>query len=218
MRLGTRAQRKHKVRLGAHKVRLGWAVKGVGRCGGICRESELLQTRVYDLLGSTQFALNLAAPVEGARASLHHNHLLRAIATPTAHQIAPVDAQRGVVALSPVGAEYALSQILLAEAGRGLQIDNVLGARRLVLGIVWIQLEVISGGERERGQESGSEELVKPLCWMRSFSSLTYCACVPAGVPDRGIGHPPRADCWAMACSDDAAYCCSPATARACDR
>lgn len=135
-------------------MRLGWAVKGVGRCGGICRESELLQTRVYDLLGSTQFALNLAAPVEGARASLHHNHLLRAIATPTAHQIAPVDAQRGVVALSPVGAEYALSQILLAEAGRGLQIDDVLGTRRLVLGIVWIQLEVISG-EREREDRKG---------------------------------------------------------------
>lgn len=106
---------------------------------------------MYDLLGSTQFALDLTTPVERARATLHHDDLLGAIATPTAHQIAPIDAQRGVVALSPMGAQYALPEILLAEVGRGLQIDNVLGARRLVLRIVWIQLEVVSaGGKRER--------------------------------------------------------------------
>lgn len=99
---------------------------------------------MYDLLGSTQLALDLTAPVEGARTALHHDDLLRAIATPTAHQVAPVDAQRGVVALSPVGAQDALPEVLLAEAGRVLQIHNVLGAWWLVLGIVWVQLEVVS--------------------------------------------------------------------------
>lgn len=114
---------------------------------------------MYDLLGSTQFALDLTAPVEGARTTLHHDDLLCAIATPTAHQIAPIDAQRGVVALSPVGAQYALPQILLTETGRVFQIHNILGAWWLVLGIVWIQLEVISAREGEEERE-GERELV----------------------------------------------------------
>lgn len=99
---------------------------------------------MYDLLGSTQLALDLAAPVEGAGAALHNDDLLCAIATPTAHQITAIDAQRGVVALPSVCAQNALPQILLAETWRRLQVDNVLGTWRLVLRIVWIQLEVIS--------------------------------------------------------------------------
>lgn len=93
---------------------------------------------MYDLLGSTELALDLAAPVEGARAALDNDDLLCAIATPTAHQIATIDAQRGVVALPTVCAQNALPQILLTETGRRLQIDNVLRTWRLVFRIVWI--------------------------------------------------------------------------------
>jgi len=103
-----------------------------------------LETRVDDLLGPTQLALDLAAPMEGAGASLHHDDLVPPIATPTAHQPTSVHAQRGLVALASMGAQDPVSQVLLAEAGRGLQVDEVLGAWRLVLGIVGVQLEVIS--------------------------------------------------------------------------
>lgn len=56
------------------------------------------------LLRPAQFTLDLAAPVEHARAPLHHCDLLRPVAPAAAHQIAAVHAQGRVVALSAVGA------------------------------------------------------------------------------------------------------------------
>lgn len=108
-----------------------------------------LQTRVDDLLRSTQLALDLAAPVEGAGAPLHHHHLVPSVATPTAHQPTAVDAQRGLVALPPMGAQDSVPQVLLTEAGRGLQVDQILRAWWLVFRIVRVQLEGVSEGETE---------------------------------------------------------------------
>lgn len=109
-----------------------------------------LQTRVDDLFGPTQLALHLAAPVECAGAPLHNDDLVSPIATPTAHQPTAVDAQRGLIALAAMGSQDALPQVLLAEARRRLQIDKVLRAGWLVLGIVRVQLEVISARNKTR--------------------------------------------------------------------
>lgn len=56
------------------------------------------------LLRPAQFTLHFAAPVEHARAPLHHRNLLRPIAAAAAHQIATVHSQGRVVALPPVRA------------------------------------------------------------------------------------------------------------------
>jgi len=103
---------------------------------------------VYNLLGSTQFTLDLTTPMEGAGTSFDNNNFLCPIATPTTHQITAIDTQRGVIALTSMCAQNALPQVLLTEAGRWLQIDNILGTWRFVLWIVWIQLEVISASKR----------------------------------------------------------------------
>lgn len=95
-----------------------------------------LQTRVNRLPDVTCFALDLATPVERARTPLHHNNLLRTIATAAAHQIATVDTNRRVVALTAVRALDAQTRVLRAEARRRFQIDEVPIAGRFVLGIV----------------------------------------------------------------------------------
>lgn len=112
-----------------------------------------LQTRVDNLLRSTQLALDLAAPVEGAGAPLHHHHLVPSVATPTAHQSAAVHAQRCLIALPPVGAQDSVPQVLLTEAGRGLQVDQILRAWWLVFRIVGVQLEGVSEGETKMIQK-----------------------------------------------------------------
>lgn len=61
-----------------------------------------LQARVDRLPDVARLALHLAAPVERARAPLHHDHLLRSIPATAAHQVAAIDADRGVVALASV--------------------------------------------------------------------------------------------------------------------
>lgn len=71
---------------------------------------------VNGFLRSTRLTLDFAAPVKQASAPLHHGHLLRPIAPSAAHQIASVDAQRRVIALSSVRAENAESRVLLAKA------------------------------------------------------------------------------------------------------
>lgn len=95
-------------------------------------------------LRSTQFTLNLAAPVECARAPLDDDHFLGAIAPAAAHQIAAIDADRGVVALAAVRPLDAEPGVARAEARRRLQVDQVLRAGRLVVRVVRLQLEVVS--------------------------------------------------------------------------
>lgn len=76
-----------------------------------------LETRVYRLLDFAELTLDLAAPVKRAGASLNDGHLLRFVASAAAHQVAAVDTDTRVVALSTVGAENAEFRVLLAERG-----------------------------------------------------------------------------------------------------
>lgn len=76
-----------------------------------------LETRVYRLLDFAELTLDLAAPVKRAGASLDDSHLLRFVASAAAHQVAAVDTDTRVVALSTVGAENAEFRVLLAERG-----------------------------------------------------------------------------------------------------
>lgn len=76
-----------------------------------------LETRVYRLLDFAELTLDLAAPVKRAGASLDDGHLLRFVASAAAHQVAAVDTDTRVVALSTVGAENAEFRVLLAERG-----------------------------------------------------------------------------------------------------
>ena len=99
---------------------------------------------MYRLFDSTELTLDLATPVEGARASLHDRHLLRLVASTAAHQVAAVHSDAGVVALPAVSAEDTQLGVLLAERWRGLQVDQVLRPGRLVLRVVGFQLEIVS--------------------------------------------------------------------------
>lgn len=56
------------------------------------------------LLRPAQFTLDLTAPVEHARASLHHGDLLCPVASAAAHQVAAVHTPGRVVALAAVRA------------------------------------------------------------------------------------------------------------------
>lgn len=93
-----------------------------GRDRGNERERERgwwvgLETRVYRLLDFAELTLDLATPVKRAGASLDDGHLLRFVASAAAHQVAAVDTDTRVVALSTVGAENAEFRVLLAERG-----------------------------------------------------------------------------------------------------
>lgn len=58
---------------------------------------------MYRLLRPAHLTLNLATPMEGAGTSLDDNGLLSLVTPTTAHQIAAVDSDAGVVAQSTVG-------------------------------------------------------------------------------------------------------------------
>lgn len=94
------------------------------------------QTCVYCLFRPAQLTLDLAAPVEGAGAPLDYRHLLSFVASAATHQVAAVDADARVVALSPMCAQDAEFGILLAERRRWLYIDEILLSGRLMLRIV----------------------------------------------------------------------------------
>lgn len=91
---------------------------------------------MYRLFRFAQLTFDLAAPVEGAGAPLDYRHLLSFVTSATAHQVAAVDADARIVALSPVSAEDTEFGILFAERRRRLNIDEILLSRRLMLRIV----------------------------------------------------------------------------------
>lgn len=107
------------------------------------RKAQSLEARVYRLLDSAELTLDLATPVKRAGASLDHRHLLGLVASAAAHQVAAVDTDARVVALSAVCPENAEFRILLAERRRRFQVNEVLRAGRLVLRIVRLQLKVV---------------------------------------------------------------------------
>lgn len=91
---------------------------------------------MYRLLDSTKLTLDLAAPDEGAGASLDDRHLLSFVSPTATHQVTAVDADAGVVALPTVGAQDAELRILLAERRRRLEVDQILRTGWLVLRVV----------------------------------------------------------------------------------
>lgn len=93
---------------------------------------------------STRFALDFATPVEGARTALDDCHFLRSVSPPAAHQIATVNTYRCVVALSTVGSKNSQSQIFLAKSGGLFEVDEVFWGWGLVVGVVWLQRELVS--------------------------------------------------------------------------
>lgn len=94
-------------------------------------------------LGPANFALDFAAPVESASAALDHLLHLRFVASAAAHQIAAVDADRRLVADAPLRPGDAQFQVLLAEVGRVLVVDQIFLGRGLVLRVVRLQLVVV---------------------------------------------------------------------------
>lgn len=96
-------------------------------------------------LGPAQFALDFAAPVEGASAPLDHSDLLGAMSPPAAHEVAAVYTDGSVIALPAVGALDPESGVSFAESGRRFQVHQVLGSWRLMLRVVRFELEVVAG-------------------------------------------------------------------------
>jgi hypothetical protein len=91
----------------------------------------------------TRFALDLAAPAEDAIAALPHGDVLAHVAAAAAHELAPVQTYRGVAAATPFGAGDAQLGVAVAEARRRLKVHQVGGARRFVVGIHRLQLELV---------------------------------------------------------------------------
>lgn len=105
------------------------------RCG--------LLARVDCLPVLAHAALDLATPQESAVAPLGHQRLVGLVATSAAHQVAPVQSQRRLVARATVRSQYAQSGVGVAEPGRWFQVHQVLDAGRLQIGVVRFQLEVV---------------------------------------------------------------------------
>lgn len=96
-----------------------------------------------NFLDSTQFTFDFATPPEGAVAAFHDGEALGAEPAAAAHEVASVDPDAGVVAGPPVRAGDAEARVPLAEAGRRLQVHQVLRPRRFVVGVVRPQLESV---------------------------------------------------------------------------
>lgn len=99
------------------------------------------------LFRSTRFALDFAAPVEGASAALNDSHFLRSIPSSAAHQVTSIDAYWCVVTLTSVRSKNSQAQIFLAKSGGLFKVHEVLSGWWLVVGIVRLQWEFISVGK-----------------------------------------------------------------------
>lgn len=144
------------------------------------------EARVDDLLRPADLAFDFAAPVEGARAPLDHLLDLRLVAAAAAHQIAAVDADRRLVAHAALRAGDAQFQVLLAEVGRVLVVDEVLLGRGLVLGVVRLQLVVVLLAPVARRAARVADEHAR-----RPVEAVLE---VVADLPEVRQAHPARAD------------------------
>ena len=86
-------------------------------------------------------AADVAAPVEGAAAPLPHDVGLGLEAPAAAHQVAAVHPDGRGVALPPAGAVEADGRVVVAEVGRGLEVDEVPPAWLLVVGVGRVEVE-----------------------------------------------------------------------------
>ena len=88
--------------------------------------------------------------MECTRTAFHHLHHLCLIAPTTTHQIAAIHSYRSVIALTIMCTLNAQTHVLLTKTGRLLQIDNILGAGSLVIGIVGLEDELISARKEKK--------------------------------------------------------------------
>lgn len=95
------------------------------------------------LLCPADFALDLTTPVESTSASFNHFFNLSFVASPTAHEVASIDTNRRLIADASLCAGNAQFEILLAEIGRILVVDEILLGRCFVFGIVRFQLVIV---------------------------------------------------------------------------
>ena len=121
-------------------------------------------------LGPANFALDFAAPVESASAPFDHFLHLRFVASSAAHQIATVDSDRRLVAHASLRSGDAQFEILLAEVGRVLVVDQIFLGRRLVLGIVGLQLVVVLLATVARRPSSVANE--HPRCSVKTILQI----------------------------------------------
>lgn len=101
-----------------------------------------LQTGVHRAACLADLAVHRTTPVERAAASLQFFANLGLVAAAAAHQLAPVDADRRVVADTASRARYAEFQVRVAEVGRVFEVDEVFARGRLVRRVVRLQLEL----------------------------------------------------------------------------
>ena len=95
------------------------------------------------LLRPADFALDFAAPVESAGAPFDHLLDLCLVAPSAAHEVAAIDTDGRLVAHAPLRSGDAKFEVLFAKVGRILVVDEILLGRRLVLGVVRLQLVVV---------------------------------------------------------------------------
>lgn len=102
-----------------------------------------LMARVYHFSVLAHTALDLATPQESTVASFGHHSLVGLVAASAAHQVAAVHSDGRLVASPTRRAQYSQTGVGLAESWGRLQVHQVLGAWRLQLGVVRLQLEVV---------------------------------------------------------------------------
>ena len=106
--------------------------------GGWSAEATNLFTRVLLRLLAALVAAHVAAPVELAVALPQPRVLVRVVAAAAAHEVAAVRrGGRRPVAAPAVRAQRAHLQVLLAEVGRGHQVDKVRLRVRLEILVDW---------------------------------------------------------------------------------
>jgi len=101
------------------------------------------ETRMNRFLSSANFALDLAAPMEGACAPFHHFLHFSFVAATAAHEVTTVHTDRCLVANATLRPRDAQFEILLAEIGRVLVVDQIFSRRSFMIGIVRFQLVVV---------------------------------------------------------------------------
>lgn len=99
------------------------------------------QTLVQDARVRAVAAADVAAPVEGAVAALRDALRACAVAAAAAEQLTAVQRGRRAIAGAPRRARGAQASAVRAEVGRFLEIDEVLGGRRLVRGVFRLEAE-----------------------------------------------------------------------------
>lgn len=128
-------------------------------------------------------AADVAAPMEGAVATLGDALRARAVAPATAQQLAAIQRGRRAIASTPGRADCAQAPAVRAEVGRFLEVDKVVRGGRLVRGVFWLQAQ----------QLSPRSAVVTPVAVKDAGGAVEAVAQHVAHSAQRGQPHPTRA-------------------------